>query len=583
MAVMIPTPRHFLCATLAFFAFLASACNSSPPPPPASSDPPPNAPWFEDVTEKLGISFRHRAGPTNGYFMPQVMGSGVAVLDANNDDRLDLLLLQNAGPNSGIGHELYLQNANGTFHNASEGSGLNVAGHGMGVAVGDIDNDGWVDVYISQYGGGKLFRNRGQDAGDKWLGYEDVTVKAGVEQPLWGMSCSYFDFDRDGWLDLVVVNYLDYNPSHPCIPGSGRTDFCHPNQFRGVPAKLFHNRGRDAAGKWLGYEDVSVQSGLAALPSNGLGVVCSDFDEDGWPDVFVANDSRENHLWMNQRNGTFLEEAVRRGVAYDGAGRPPANMGVALADAQGSGRFDLFVTHLSEEIHTLWRQDAPGQFRDATSAVGLANPTWRGTGFGTIAIDFDHDGALDLAVVNGRVSRARVASTNVRADLPEFWKVYAERNQLFQGVKGGWFRDVSPVHPEFAGQADVMRGLAWGDLDRDGAIDLVGSCIEGPVRVYRNIAPKAGHWLIVRPFDPKLTRDALGARVTVRAGDRTWSAAANPGQSYCSSGAPYAHFGLGDHTIDEVRVDWPDGSRETFPGRAVDRFLTLEKGNGRKP
>jgi hypothetical protein len=569
---------------LLFLLLLGVPGCGSPVPPLAVAEPDPDVPWFEDVAEKLGVDFRQSPGPTGSFFMPQVMGSGLAILDANNDGKLDLLFLNNAGPGSGARHQLYLHQPDGKFRNASSGSGLDIEGYGMGVAVADIDNDGWVDVYISQYGGGKLFRNRGNSTEGTWQGFEEITSSAGVEQPLWGTSCAFFDFDRDGFLDLIVANYLDYNPSQPCIVGSGRTDYCHPNQFRGTAARLFRNHGRDATGKWLGFTDVSLESGLAAQANNGLGVVCADFNGDGWPDIFVANDARPNHLWVNQRDGKFVEEGVSRGLAYDGAGKTPANMGIALADLSGSGRLDVFVTHLSEELHTLWRQDVPGYFRDATAAAGLGNPSWRNTGFGTIAIDFDHDGKLNIAVAGGRVSRARVPSSNVRKDLPEFWHPYAERNQLFAGRDDGRFEDISPRHPEFAGLAEVTRGLAWADLDGDGAIDLVTTSIHGPARIYRNVAPKSGHWLVVRAFDPALKRDAIGALVTVMAGGKKRVAPVNPALSYCSSGDPRAHFGLGSATaVDDIQIDWPDGEREVFASGPVDRILTLSKGSGRKP
>jgi enediyne biosynthesis protein E4 len=539
------------------------------------------APWFEDITEKVGLNFHQQAGPTGSFFMPQVMGSGLAVLDADNDGRFDLLLLNNAGPDSGITNKLFLQNADGTFRDASAGSGLDVAGYGMGVAVGDIDNDGWVDVYISQYGGGRLFHNRGKGADGKWLGFEEITATSGVAQPRWGTSCSFMDFDRDGWLDLVVANYVDYDPSHSCTGASGRTDFCHPNQFSGTATRLFRNRGRDSTGKWLGFTDVTAESGLAAKPSNGLGVVCADFNGDGWPDIFVANDMRQNHLWINKKNGTFAEEAVERGLAYDGAGHTAANMGIALADLHGEGRLDVFVTHLSEELPTLWKQDDPGRFHDNTAASGLAASRWRGTGFGTIAIDFDHDGEIDLAAVNGRVSRNRTPVAAPREGLPEFWHSYAERNQLFANSGGGKFRDVSGTCPAFTGSAEVTRGLAWVDLDGDGAIDLITTSIEGRARVFRNVAPKAGHWLIVRAFDSVLKRDAYGALVTVTAGGRKRVTPANPGQSFCSSGDPRAHFGLGSaDKIDAIQIDWPDGTLEFFPGGTVDRVVTINKGTG---
>jgi hypothetical protein len=532
--------------------------------------------WFEETTARSGVQFRHQAGLTGRYFLPQVMGSGVAVLDVDNDGRFDLLFLTNT-TQGGSTHQLYRQLADGTFRNATAGSGLDFSGYGMGIAVGDLDNDGWVDVYISQYEGGRLFRNRGDGT------FVDVTASAGVALPQWGTSCCFCDYNRDGWLDLVVVNYVDYDPSDTCTVGSGRADFCPPNHFKGTASRLFRNRGCGRDGHWLGFTDVSVESGLAARPSNGLGIVCADFDGDGWPDIFIANDARPNHLWMNNRDGTFREQAVLRGVAYDGAGHALADMGVTLADLDNDGRLDLFVTHLTSELPTLWRQDGPGQFRDVTTAAGLARPRWRGTGFGTIALDFNHDGHTDIAVVNGRIARARVNSPNIRPDLPAFWHDYAERNQVFANLGGGQFRDVSLSNPAFCGSAEVARGLAWADLDNDGAMDLITTSIEGPARLFKNIAPKAGHWLIVRTYDPVLKRDLPGTIVTIRHGTTKRVALANPGQSYCSSGDPRAHFGLGSiHSIDEILVNWPDGSRETFTGGPVDRVITVNKGSGKK-
>jgi hypothetical protein len=510
--------------------------------------------------------------------MPRIMGSGGAFLDVDNDGRLDILLVTNAGPRSGSCNKLYRQKPDGSFADASAGSGLDVAGHGMGVACGDIDNDGWVDVYLSQYGGGRLFRNRGAADGE-WRGFEDVTRTAAVEQPRWGTSCSFVDYDRDGWLDLAVVNYVDYDPSHGCTDAGGKPDYCHPMTFPGTSMRLFRNLGRDAAGKWRGFEDATVKAGVAA-PGPGLGIVCADFDGDGWPDILVANDARANHLWLNRKNGTFAEDAALRGVAVHVLGRPQANMGVAWGDVDGDGLHDVFITHLTEESHTLWRQGPRGLFLDGTARANLASPRWRGTGFGTVCGDFDHDGWLDLAIANGRVSRGPAQKV---AGLDEFWHVYAERNQLFVNEGEGRFRDVSLATAAFSGTPAVSRGLAWGDVDNDGSLDLLVTAVAGPARLYRNVAEKRGRWLMVRALDPALRRDAYGARVSVRAGGRRFIGEVCPGQSYLSSGDPRVHFGLGDvKAIDELRIDWPDGLAETFPAPRLDAAATLYRGKGRK-
>jgi hypothetical protein len=312
-------------------------------------------------------------------------------------------------------------------------------------------------------------------------------------------------------------------------------------------------------------------------------VICADFDGDGWPDIFIADDAQPNQLWINQRDGTFTEQAIARGVAYNGLGRAQGNMGVALGDVDGDGLFDLFVTHLTEETHTLWRQGPRGLFHDRTAAAGLANPAWRGTGFGTVLADFDHDGALDLAVVNGRVARAKLATpaASVTTAVGPFWSWYAERNQLFANEGTGRFRDVSAQNEPFCAEARVSRGLACGDIDGDGALDLLVTAVAGPARLYRNVAPRRGHWLLVRAFDPALRRDAFGAEITVEAGQRRWRRWLNPGYSYLCSNDPRAHFGLGDaERVDAIEVVWPDGTVESFPGGPTDRLVVLRKGEG---
>jgi hypothetical protein len=313
-----------------------------------------------------------------------------------------------------------------------------------------------------------------------------------------------------------------------------------------------------------------------------LGAFCGDFNGDGWPDIFVANDAKPNHLWINQHDGTFKEEAVARGIAYNAMGRAEANMGVAIGDVDGDGLFDVFVTHLTDETNTLWKQGPRGMFQDRTVRLGLANPRWRGTGFGTLLGDFDHDGALDLAVVNGRVKRPVGVSVGGSGTADSFWHSYAERNQLFANQGDGRFRDISPQNGPFCGTPRVSRGLVCGDIDNDGALDLLVTSISAPVRLYRNVAPKRGHWLIVRALDPALRRDAYGAEIHVRAGGRRWVRCINPGYSFLCSNDPRAHFGLGqaDH-IDQIQVLWPDGSEESFDGRDVDQLVVLRRGEGK--
>jgi hypothetical protein len=538
---------------------------------PAPDDDPSGPAWFADVTDGSGLDFVHDAGPVDGrYFMPQSLGSGAAVLDYDNDGRPDLYLLHNGGP-QGARNRLFHQEADGHFRDVSAGSGLDIAGYNMGVAVGDVNNDGWPDVLVTQYGGVRLFLNNGNGT------FTDVTKEAGLSNPGWGASAAFFDYDRDGWLDLVVVNYVDYDPAWPCTTTSGQPQYCGPTTFPKKVSRLFRNRG-SGDGRRVQFEDVTVSSGLAGRAGPGLGVVCADFDGDGWPDIFIANDGLPNHLWMNHHDGTFTEEAAKRGAAYNAVGVAQAGMGVAVGDVDGDGLLDLVVTHMPEEYNTLWQQGPCGLFSDRTAAAGLASPRHRATGFGTALADFDQDGALDAAVVNGRI---RAAPSDNPA-LGPHWSLYAEHNQLFANDGKGHFRDVSAENPAFCGTANVARGLACADVDGDGGLDLLVTTVAGRARLLRNVAPRRGHWLLVRALDSALHRDAYGARVTVRAGGRRWVRLVNPAGSYLTSGDVRAHFGLGPaERTDAVEVLWPDGTAETFPGSAADRVLVLRKGEGK--
>jgi hypothetical protein len=538
-----------------------------------------NSSWFTDVTEQAGLDFVHDAGPRGRYFMPQIMGSGAALFDFDNDGRLDIYLIQNGGPGSPSTNRLFRQGSDGKFTDVTKGSGLDVSGYGMGVAIGDVNNDGWPDVLVTEYGGIRLFLNNGNGT------FSDITKEAGLDNPLWGTSASFLDYDRDGWLDLVVVNYVDYDPTKPCTEPGGKPDYCGPSSFPGTIPKLYRNRGplSGSAAHAVHFDDVSLKSGIGRVPGPGLGVVCADFNGDRWPDIFIANDGEANRLWMNQHDGTFKEEAVVRGVAYNSLGRAEANMGVALGDINGDGDFAIFVTHLTEQTNTLWAQGPRGMFQDRTANAGLASPGWRATGFGTVLADFDHDTALDLVIVNGRVRRSRTPGVEPAANtgLGPYWGQYAERNQIFANNGSGFFRDISGANPAFCAAPGVARGLACGDVDGDGALDLLVTTVAGRARLYRNMAPRH-HWLLVRVVDPRLKRDAYGAEVTISAGGRRQRRWINPAYSYLCSNDPRAHFGLGQmQRIDAIDVVWPDGSEEPFPGCAADQVVTLRKGEGK--
>jgi hypothetical protein len=534
--------------------------------------------WFADITEEVGLQFTHDAGPVGAYFMPQIMGSGAAFVDFDQDELLDVYLLQNGGAGSKSRNQLFRQLPGGAFQDVTDASGLGLSAQSMGTAVGDVNNDGWPDVLVTSYGGVSFFVNQGDGT------FRDATKESNLHCPGWGTSACFFDFDRDGWLDLVIACYVDYDRDYPCATRSGQRDYCTPSVFPGTPTRLFRNQGSRSG---VRFQDVTVASGLASVPGPGLGVVCFDADGDGWPDIFVANDSQANRLWMNQGDGTFREEAMARGAAVNAMGQAQANMGIALGDMDGDRLLDLFVTHLTEETHTYWKQGPRGLFADRTLGAGLANPHWRGTGFGTVCADFDQDGWPDLAVVNGRVIRAPELGRSKRED---YWQAYVERNQIFANDGAGSFRDISLTNEAFCAPQRIARGLVAGVLrpEDQGAVALLVTTVHGPARLYRNVAPKRGHWLLVRALVPcppqgKAHRDAYGALVTVHAGEHAQVRLVNPAYSYLGSGDPRAHFGLGTVAqVDAIDVDWPDGTSEVFAGGPADRIVTVRQGEGRR-
>jgi enediyne biosynthesis protein E4 len=531
--------------------------------------------WFADVSDAVGIDFMHDAGDLSKYQLVQLHGSGVALFDFDGDGWLDIYLLTQGGPSSTSINRLYRNMGDGTFKDVTAGSGLGFAGYSTGVAIGDVNNDGWPDVLVTQYGGVKLFLNRGDGS------FADVSKESGLANPQWGSSASFVDYDKDGWLDLVIVNYLDIDPNKVCHNADGLRAYCGPNWFPGTVTRLFRNLTGAAGhpGGGVRFEDVTVKAGLAKAPGPGLGVYCADFNGDGWPDIFVANDGKPNHLWINQGDGAFTEQAILYGLAVDAMGQAQAGMGVAAGDVDGDGRFDLYVAHLSTEHNTLWQQQARrGQFQDRTAHAGLLRSDWRGTGFGTLMGDFDQNGWLDIAVVNGAAFRYTLTPN---PDLGDHLKDYSERNQLFRNEGLGKFRDISRHNVAMCGTPNVARALAAGDLDGDGALDLVYTTVAGRARVLRNIARRRGHWLLARAFDPRLKRDAYGAEVTVRAGGRALLRIVNPADSFQSSSDPRAHFGLGAAgQYESIQVRWPDGLVEVFPGGPADRIVVLQRGGG---
>lgn len=530
--------------------------------------------WFREIAEESGLRFHHVAG-TN-YFMPDQVGSGIVLFDYDRDGRLDVYGVQNGGPENPAPNQLFHQEDDGTFRNVSSGSGADITGRGMGAMAGDLNNDGLPELLVTEYGAARLLRNLGDGR------FEEIEANAsGVDNPRWAMAASFLDFDRDGWLDIVVGNYLDYDPTHLCEDVQGHRDFCAPKAFGDTVTRLWRNRTEEA-GAAPRFEDRTEPSGLVHAPGAAMGLVCLDFDGDGWVDIFCADDGRPNRLFVNQHDGTFREEAALRGLAFNAMGAPAADMGTAVADVDGDGLWELFVTHLAEEFHGFWKQSPRGLFMDRVATSGLQKQAWRGTGFGTVLADFNLDGRVDLALANGLVRRAVPGQKPVSEDVSPWWGRYAQRAQLFGGDGTGTFHDLSLANPELCGPAVVGRSLALGDLNRDGAPDLILGGIAGRWRVYENVAPARGHWIGVRLLLPQHgDRDAIGAEFTAYAGDRQWWGAVQPATSYLASHDPVAHVGLGDvATLDHIDVKWPDGTRERFAISGVDRVWDLRQGQG---
>jgi hypothetical protein len=440
----------------------------------------------------------------------------------------------------------------------------------MGAAVGDVDNDGDLDLYVTNYGPDTLYRNDGDGT------FTDVSAAWGVGDPGWSASATFCDVDRDGFLDLYVTRYVAFDPARECAQQGGRRDYCSPTVFSGVHDLLYRSdRGRR-------FVEVSVEAGIASVEDAGLGVVCEDFDHDGWPDFYVANDADPNNLWINRRDGTFVDDAVLYGAAFNRLGTAEAGMGVAAADADGDADLDLIVTNLIEETNTYYRNLGDALFEDATAAVGLGVQSMDLTGFGVALFDLENDGDLDAAVANGAVKRRPSpwdsAST---ASAGSFWSDYAEPNLLFVNAGNGTF--VETAAGSLTATAAVSRAMVAADLDGDGDLDLVTTTLDGPARVYRNEGGNAASWLEVAAIDPALHRDAVGARVTVEAGGKRMVRYASPAGGYLTATGSRVHIGLGTvEQVDGLVIRWPDGVEESFPGGPARRLMTLERGKGER-
>jgi hypothetical protein len=538
--------------------------------------------WFVDAAAS-GLDFVHFNGASGEFYYPEMFAPGVGLIDVDNDSDLDVYVVQGQmlgrgkstdaalmRPRGDLRDRLFRNDlviaADGTrtlrFTDVTEASGIDVRTYGMGVAAGDVDNDGRVDIYRTGFGRGVLLRNNGDGT------FADVTEASGTANAGgWGVSASFVDYDRDGWLDLYVGNYVDYSVERDidCVNVTGRPDYCPPQKFPPQRDRLYRNRGNGT------FEDVTVRALTGGAHGPALGVSTADFDGDGWIDIYVANDNTPNQLWINQRNGTFRDAAFVSGAAVSGRGSAEASMGVDAGDFDNDGDEDLFITNWLSQMNTLYVNNGTGVFQDGRAAAGLGAPSLARTGFGTAWFDFDNDGWLDLLTANGSVA---IVEEQARANDPFPFRM---PNQLYRNGGDGRFEDVSSRAGDVFTLSDVSRGAAFGDLDNDGDVDVVIGNDAGPVRLLLNQIGTRRHWVGLRLLDRQ--RDALGARVTITTwlGRRLWRHARSDG-SYASANDPRILVGLDDTAGPvNVRIQWVDGTVEDWSGVEIDQWQTLPR------
>ncbi len=550
---------------------------------------------FADVFVELegsGFDFVHFNGTTGELYMAEINSGGGAVFDYDNDGDLDLYLVQGQilSPAGDIAkatfpprHSLPLTDRlyrndlevkeDGSrrlrFTDVTAKSGLKSGAYGFGVAAGDVDNDGWVDLYVTRLGSNALLRNLGDGT------FQDITSQAGADDARWSVPAALTDFDRDGWLDLYVGNYLDFKvASHKvCRTATGARDYCGPTAYPGVPDRLLRNRG----GAKVAFEDWSGAAGLLGERSKSLGVISADFNGDGRPDFYVANDLTPNQMWIQQAAGKFSDEALLAGTAVNANGKAEASMGVDAGDFDGDGDYDLFMTHLVRETNTWFLNDGQGLFEDATIETGLGVPSWGHTSGGTAWLDYDNDGWLELMIANGAV---KIIEELANAGDPY---PFHETNQLFHNRGDGSFEEVTEKAGKTFARSEVSRAIAVGDLDNDGDPDVLLVNNNGPARLLINTVGQERHWVGLRLLGRKGKRDQLGARVALHRPGRKplWRHSRSDG-SFAAANDPRVLIGLGDHAGPvDIDVHWPDGENEVFKKIPIDRYTTLRQDRGR--
>ncbi|HSS76171.1 MAG TPA: CRTAC1 family protein [Thermoanaerobaculia bacterium] len=521
---------------------------------------------FSDITAASGVKFTHNSGRSGKKYLPESLGSGVALFDADGDGWLDILLINGCDwdPKGRTSlPALFHNNRNGTFTNVTKGSGLDVQTYGMGVAVADFDNDGREDVYITSLDGDRLFHNEG---GGK---FKDVTAASGIKNVSFGTSAAWLDYDRDGKVDLFVANYVQWSRDKDlwCSLDGSTKSYCTPESYKGTSSKLYHNLG---GGK---FEDVSQKAGIGDPNSKSLGVAVLDYNGDGWPDLFEANDTQPNKLYRNLGNGTFKDEALEAGVAFSEEGTARGAMGVDAADYDRSGRPHLLVGNFTNEMLALYHNEGSGVFVDEAPSSTVGQASLLTLTFGVFFFDYDLDGLPDILAANGHLEE------EINRVQPRIQ--YKEPPLLFRNLgKGKFASSASAVGREF-GRPMVARGAAYGDLDNDGDLDVVFTTNHGPAVVFRNDGGNANHWLRVKTVGTKSNRDGLGTVVRIAsAGGKQW-ATVHTGSSYCSQSEIAPTFGLGpDKVVQTLELEWPSGTRQRFTNVPANQVVTVDETKG---
>jgi hypothetical protein len=552
-----------------------TACGGRPPaeapnPEPATGSPIPVT--FTDATRAAGIAFTHNSGARGRKYLPETMGSGVVFFDADGDGRPDLFFVNAMDwPESRRGpswQSYYHNRGDGTFEEATAKAGLRIEAYALGAAAADYDNDGHVDLYLNGLGADHLFRNRGDGT------FEDMTRKAGVGDPGFGSSTTWLDYDRDGWLDLFVCNYVQWNPATDiyCTLDGAHKSYCTPESYHGATNRLFRNRGDGT------FSDVTEKAGILSPTGKSLGVVAFDFDDDGFTDIAVANDTQPNYLYRNRGDGTFEEIGKTAGIGFSEEGKARGAMGIDAADYDDSGRESLLIGNFSNEMLALYHNEGRGLFIDDAAGAGIGTPSLLTLAFGCFFFDYDLDGRLDLFVANGHVEN------DINRVQPSV--TYAEPPHLFRGTGGGRFDEATAKAGADLMTPRVARGAAYADYDGDGDLDVVLTTNNGPAVLLRNDGGNANGWIRLRLVGTKSNRDAIGARVRLSASGRVMTRTVRAAASYASQSETTLTFGLGPAgsggpgTID-VEVRWPGGQTQSFSGLQPGRSWVLQEGSPR--